>query len=128
MSYLRYSKVRCHASIVQRRKNSRSKEKKIVNEKKPESEVEDKGSKPIDKYSMKKVKKKERTSKCSYCSKVFHPQKKFFNNKMGIMSHLLENHNIEVPDELENPDDSLEHGHSVQLQGDINYALSARVK
>ena len=47
---------------------------------------------------------------------------------MGIMSQLLEKHNIEVPDELENPDESSEHCHSVQLQGDINYSLSSRVK
>ena len=39
------------------------------------------------------------------------------------MSHLLENHNIEVPDELEKLVDSSEHNHSAQFQGDINYAL-----
>ena len=44
------------------------------------------------------------------------------------MSQLLEKHNIEVPDELEKPVDSSEHCHSAQLQGDINYALSTRVK
>ena len=47
---------------------------------------------------------------------------------MDIMSHLLEKHNIEVLDELEKLVDSLEHCHSAQFQGNINYALSARVK
>ena len=47
---------------------------------------------------------------------------------MDIMSQLREKHNIEVPDELEKPTDSSEHYHSAQFQGDINYALSARVK
>ena len=44
------------------------------------------------------------------------------------MSHFLEKHKIEVPYELEKPADSSEHCHSAQFQGDINYALSARVK
>ena len=44
------------------------------------------------------------------------------------MSQLLEKHNIEVPDEVEKPVESSEHCHSAQFQGDINYALSARVK
>ena len=47
---------------------------------------------------------------------------------MEIMSHLLEKHNIEVPDELENLVESSKQCHSVQSQGIINYALSARVK
>ena len=62
--------------------------------------------------SMKKFKKKERTFKCSYCSKGFYPRKNFFKKKMDIMSQLLEKHNIEVPDELEKPVDSSEHCHS----------------
>ena len=47
---------------------------------------------------------------------------------MDIMSSLLEKHKIEVPDELENPANSLEHCHSAQFQGDITYSLSAIVK
>ena len=47
---------------------------------------------------------------------------------MVIMSRLLEKHNIEVPSELEKHDDSSEHCHSAQFQGDINYDLSVRVK
>ena len=43
------------------------------------------------------------------------------------MSQILEKHKIEVPYELEKPVDSSEHCHSVQFQGDITYALSARV-
>ena len=44
------------------------------------------------------------------------------------MSQLLEKHKIEVPNELEKHVDSSKHCHSVQFQGDITYALSARVK
>ena len=44
------------------------------------------------------------------------------------MSQLLEKHNIEVPYELEKPADSSKHCHNAQFLGDINYALSARVK
>ena len=77
---------------------------------------------------MKKFKKKGSTSKFSYCRKGFHPKKKFFNKNMDIFSHLLEKHNIEVLVELEKAVDSSEHCHSVQFQGDINYALSSRVK
>ena len=47
---------------------------------------------------------------------------------MDIVSQLLEKHNIEVPDELEKPVDSLEHCHSAQFQGDITYDLSTRFK
>ena len=47
---------------------------------------------------------------------------------MDIMSHLLEMRNIKVLDDPEKPIDSLEHCHSAQFQGDINYALSSRVK
>ena len=46
---------------------------------------------------------------------------------MEIMSQLLEKHNIEVPDELEKPADSSEQCHTAQFQGDITYALSAKV-
>ena len=47
---------------------------------------------------------------------------------MDIMSQLLEKHKIEVPYELEKHVDSSEHCHSVQFQGDITYAMSARIK
>ena len=47
---------------------------------------------------------------------------------MVIMSQLLEKHNIEITNELEKPVESLEHCHSVQFQGDINYALNSKVK
>ena len=43
------------------------------------------------------------------------------------MSQLLEKHNIEVPDELEKPANSLEQCHSAHFQDDITYALSAIV-
>ena len=43
------------------------------------------------------------------------------------MSHLLEKHKIEVSDELEKPADSSEQCHTAQFQGDITYALSAKV-
>ena len=46
---------------------------------------------------------------------------------MNIMSHLLEKHKIEVLDELEKHVDSSEQCHSAHFQGDITYALSARV-
>ena len=52
-------------------------------------------------------------SKCFYCRKGFHSYTNHFNNKMDIMSQLLEKHNIEVLDELEKLADSLEQCHSV---------------
>ena len=72
-----------------------------MKEKKPKSNNEDESLKPTNEDSMKKVKKKGSTSKCSYCSKGFHPKNKCFNKNMGIMSQLIEKHNIEVLDELE---------------------------
>ena len=66
----------------------------------------DEGSKPTDEDSMKKVKKKGSTSKYSYCRKGFNLEKKCFNKNLNIISRLLEKHNIEVPDELENPVES----------------------
>ena len=66
-----------------------------MKEKKPKSDNEDESSKSIDEGSMNKFKKKGRTSKCSYCSKVFHLEKNFFNKNMDIMSYLLEKRNIE---------------------------------
>ena len=44
------------------------------------------------------------------------------------MSQLLKKHRIEVPEELEKPVDSSEQCQAAQFQGDITYALSARVK
>ena len=46
---------------------------------------------------------------------------------MNIMSHFLEKHKFEVPEELENPYDSLKQCQTAQFQGDINYDLSAIV-
>ena len=99
-----------------------------MKEKRPKSEIENKGSNPTNEDSIKKVKKKWSTSKCSYCSKGFHPENKCLKKKMDLMSQLLEKHNIEVPDELEKPVDSSEHCHSAQFQGDIKYSLSSIVK
>ena len=98
-----------HALIVQ---GSKDIKKKIVKEKKPKSNNEDESSKPIDEGSMKKVKKKGSTSKCSYFRKGFDPENKCFKNNMDIMSQLLEKHNIEVPDEIEKSTKSSEHCHS----------------
>ena len=101
MGSLRYSNGKDNSLIVQGSKNARSKEKKIVKEKKPKLDNEDESSKPIDEGSMKKVKKKGRTSKFSYCSKGFHYEKTCFKKKMDITSQLLKKHNIDVPNELE---------------------------
>ena len=78
MGALKYSKSNHHALMVQGSKNIKSKEKQIVKEKKPKSEIEDESSKPIDEDSVKKTKKKGRTSKCSYCSKGFNLKNKCF--------------------------------------------------
>ena len=58
MGSIKYHKGKYHDLMVQGSKNTKSKEKKIMKEKKPKSEIEDKGSKPIDENSMKKGKKK----------------------------------------------------------------------
>ena len=126
MGALKNSKGKDHAIIV--KNNTKSKEKQIVKEKKPKLEIEDESSKPTDEDLVKKVKKKGRTSKCSYCRKGFHPKNKCFKKNMEITSQLLEKHNIKVPDELEKHVDFLEHCHSARFQGDINYSLSAIVK
>ena len=101
-----------------------------MKEKKPKLDNEDEGSNPTDEgsNSMKKVKKKGRKSKCSYCRNGFLLENKCFKNNMEIMSQLFEKHNIEVPDKLEKHVESSEHCHSAQFQGDINYALSSKVK
>ena len=104
MGVLNSSNGKDHALMVQGNKNVKSKEKRIV--KKPKWEIEDESSKPTDEDSVKKGMKKGSTSKCSYCSKGFHSENKCFNKKMYIMSQLLENHNIEVLDELEKLVDS----------------------
>ena len=83
-----------------------------MKEKKPKLDYEDESSKPTDEDSMKKVKKKGSTSKCSYCSKGFHHEKKCFKKKMDIMSQLLKKHNIKVPDELEKLVEFSKHCHS----------------
>ena len=98
-----------------------------MKEKKQNSEIEDESSKPTNEDPMKIVKKKGITYKFSYCSKVFQSDIRCFKKNMDIMSHLLEKHKIEVPDELEEPADSSEQCHTAQFQGDITYALSARV-
>ena len=77
---------------------------------------------------MKKVEKKGSTSKCYYCRNGFHPKKKCFKKNMDIMTQLLEKHNIEVLDELEKLVECSEHYHNAQSQGNMNDALSARVK
>ena len=83
MGVLNYPKSKDHALLFQGKNNVKSKEKQIV--KKPKSEIEDE-------YSfenlMKKVKNTGSTSKCSYCSKGFHSEKKCFNKNMYIMSQL----------------------------------------
>ena len=66
MGVLKSSKGKDHALMVQGSKNIKSKEKQIVKEKKPKSEIEDESLNPIDEDSVKKVKKKWNTSKCSY--------------------------------------------------------------
>ena len=66
MGALRNSKDKDHYLIVQGRDNARSKQKQIVKENKPKLEIEDESSKPTDKGSMKKVKKKGSTYKFSY--------------------------------------------------------------
>ena len=114
--------------MVQGIKNTKSKEKQTVKEKKPKLEIEDESLKPTDEDSIKKVKKKGRKYKCSYCKKVFQIEKKFFNKKMDIMSQSLEKCNIEVPDEPKKHVESSKHCHSAQSQGNMNYALSSRVK
>ena len=91
-----------------------------MKQKKTKSKIEDESSKPIDEDSKKKVEKKWITSKFSYCIKVFHLEKKCFKNNMDIMSQLLEKHNIEVLDELENPIISSKHCHYAHPQGHIN--------
>ena len=101
-----------HSLIVQGIKNIQSKEKKIVKEKKPKLEIEDESLKPTDEDSIKKSKKKGSTSKCSYCSKGFHSEKKCFKKNMDIMSHILKKYKIEVLDELEKPNDSSEQCHT----------------
>ena len=95
--------------------------------KNPKSEIEDDSLKPTDEDLVKKGNKKGSTSKFSYCSKDFNSENKCFKNNMDIMSQLLDKHKIEFPDELEKLVDSSEQCHSAHFQGDITYALSARV-
>ena len=83
------SRSKDHSLLVQGKKDVKSKENQIV--KKPKSEIEDEDS-----YEdlMKKFKKKWSTSKCSYCRKDFHSEKKCFKKNMDLMSNILENHKI----------------------------------
>ena len=122
MGVLNSPKSKDHALLVQGSKNQKSKEKQIV--KKAKLEIEDENSYE---YLMKKVKKKGSKYKCSYCRNGFNSENKCFKKNMDIMSQLLEKHKIEVPEELEKPVDSSEQCQTAQFQGDINYALSARV-
>ena len=102
----KYSSGKDNSLMFQESKNTKSKEKKIVKEKKPKSKIEDESLNPTNEDSMMKVKKKGSTYKCSYCSKQFHVENKFFRKNIDIMSQLLEKHNIEVLDELEKLIDS----------------------
>ena len=86
MGSLRYSKDKDNSLIVQGRKNTKSKENKIVKEKNPKSDNEDEGSNPTNEGSVKKVKKKGIIYKCYYCNNGFHVEKKCFKNNMDIMS------------------------------------------
>ena len=72
MGFLNYSKVKDNFLLFQVNNNFKSKEKQIVKENKTKSEIEDEVLKPTNEDSMKKVKKKGRTSKFYYCSKEFH--------------------------------------------------------
>ena len=53
-----------------------------MKEKKPKSDIEDTSLKPTNAGSMKKVKKKGCTLKCSYCRKRFNPEKKCLKKNM----------------------------------------------
>ena len=103
MGVLNSYKGKDHSLLVQGKNNVKSEEEQIV--KKPKSEIEDEDS-----YEdlMKKVKKKGSRSKCSYCNKGFHSEKKCFKKNMEIMSQILEKHKIEVSEELESLGDSSE--------------------
>ena len=73
MGSLIYTKGKDHALIVQGIKYTKYKEKQIVKEKKPKSDNEDEILKPTIEGSMKKVKKKGSTYKCSYYRNGFNP-------------------------------------------------------
>ena len=60
-----------------------------MKEKNPKSDNEDECLKPTNEGSMKKVKKKGSTSKCSSCSKGFNIEKKCLKKKMYIMYQLV---------------------------------------
>ena len=86
MGALRVSKGKYHAIIVQGSNNAKSKENQIVKENNPKSDNDDERSNLTDEGSMKKVKKKGNTSKCSYCRKGFYPDNKCFKKNIEIMS------------------------------------------
>ena len=102
----------------------------MLKKKNPKSDNEDESSNPADESSnsMNKFKKTRSLAKCSYFGKGFHSQKKCFKKNIEIIAQFFEKHNIDVPDELEKLVESSEHCHNAQSQGNINYALSSRVK
>ena len=106
MGSRKYSKGKEYALMVEGNKNTKSKENKNVKENMSKSKIEDESSKPTDEYSVKKVEKKGRTSKCSYCKNGFHLKNQCFKKNLYIMSQFLEKHNIDVPYELEKPVES----------------------
>ena len=112
MGVIKYCNGKDYALMDQGSKNTKSKQKQIVKEKKPKLEIEDESLKPTNEDSIKKTKKKWSTSKCYYCSKGFHTNNKCFKKNMDIVSQLLEKHNIKVLAELDKLDDSSEHYHS----------------
>ena len=104
-----------------------------MKEKNPKSDDEDDSNSTDEGLNSMKKSKKKGSSKCSYCSKIFHFEKNCFKKKMDIMDKFLQKHNIYVPyfamkSESKKPVESLEHCHNLQSQGNNNYALSTRVK
>ena len=44
-----------------------------------------------------KKKNKGEMSKCAYCSKGFHPERSFMKKQIDMLTQLLENNNISLP-------------------------------
>ena len=61
---------------------------------KNKSQEEPQGSKK----NFKKKKNKGEMSKCSYCSKGYHPETSCMKNKIYMLTHILEKNNISLPD------------------------------
>ena len=76
-------------------KNSKSKGKQKLNQKKWMSDDED-SSNLVGDYLKKKKKKKKGRSKCSYYRKGSHSRKYYFKKKSGMMTQFLERHNNNV--------------------------------